>query len=290
MGLLFDRIVRVTFGKPGTEGTRVSGLYVQFDIEKTSESNPNKGSIQIFNLNPTSIGVLQQKGNIVRLEAGYAQVPEELFLGDVSKASSAKQGPNIITTIEVGDSRKKFQEKRINITLGPGATEKQAVESLARAFEVGVGAIKGVTEKIFQQGITLEGPVKDKLDEVIGKMGLEWSIQDGALQILPPDTPSETLGILLTPETGLIEAPAKREKGIEFKALLRVALKPGVSVEIRSRFISGFFKIRKAKYIGDNRGGSFEVNCEAVEVESGAQLTSEATTLNVPTLAVEGFA
>lgn len=290
MGLLFQRTVRVSFGLANEPFTVVNGLFTQFDIEKTSEKTPNKVRIQISNLNETSRSTLEQKDVFVRLEAGYQNQLDELFIGNLTKGSSERTGHDWVTTLEAGDGSKKFKAAQVNTTLGPGANTKQVLETLAKALDIGIGTIKGVIDSdIFQNGITLTGNVVDRIDEITDKMGLEWSIQDEKLQVLPPDVPSEALGIILTPETGLIGSPIRREeansggKFLEFRSLLRARIKPGVAVQIQSREVDGFFKIRKAQYAGDNRKGPFEVKCEAKEVPSGAILISQS--LNVGSVA-----
>lgn len=290
MGVLYKRITRVSFGIPGQTFTVVTGLFTQFEVEKTSEKTPNKISIKITNLNETSRATLEEKNVIVRLDAGYQGQPDELFTGNLSKGSSERSGHDWITTLEAGDGRKAFKEAQVNKTLGPGANSKQVLEVLAAALGKGIGAIKGVLDtNIYQNGITLTGDVETRLDEVTDKMGLEWSIQDDKLQILPPDVPSEELGILLTPNTGLIGTPVEREesktggKFIEFTALLRAQIKPGVSLQIQSRDVDGVFKIRKGIYSGDNRKGPFEVRCEAKEIPTGALQSSQL--LNIGSIA-----
>lgn len=290
MGLLFKRITRVSFGLTGQPFTVVTGLFTQFDVEKTSEKTPNKVRIQITNLNETSRSTLENKDVIVRLDAGYQGQPDELFTGNITKGSSERAGNSWITTIEAGDGGNAFKNAQVNTTLGPGANTKQVIETLAAALGKGLGAIKGIIDTdIFQNGITLTGDVEQRLDEVTDKLGLEWSIQDDKLQILPPDEPSEEIGILLTPDTGLIGSPVTREeakgggKFLEFNALLRAQIKPGVSLQIVSRDVNGFFKIRKAHFAGDNRKGPFNVSCEAKEVPSGVLQSSQL--LNVGAIA-----
>lgn len=279
--LLFNRNIRVTFGKVGQTLTRVSDLFIQFDLEKNSESEPNKGAIQINNLNRDSRALLQAQDVSVLLEVGYAGIYDKLAVGQISRAPTERSRMETVTKIEFEDGRKQYTEARINTSFAPGVTTKQVLESLASELKVGIGTIKGTIEEAFQNGLTLSTNVRAALDDITGKMGVEWSIQDNNLQILPRNTPSELLGILLTPETGLVESPIEREdakkggKFIEFKSLMRAQLKPGVAVEIQSRETSGFFKIRKARYQGDNRKGPFHVSCEAVEVESGAIQSSD---------------
>ena len=235
MGLLFQRSIRVSFGLANQPFTVVTGLFMQFDVEKTSEKTPNRVRIQITNLNETSRSTLEQKNVIVRLEAGYQNQLDELFIGNISKGSSERGGHDWVTSIEAGDGEKAFGTAQVNTTLGPGANTKQVLETLAAALGKGIGSIKGVLDTdIFQNGITLTGDVSQRIDEITDKMGLEWSIQDDKLQVLPPDVPSEELGIILTPETGLIGSPVRREeakkggKFLEFNALLRAQIKPGV--------------------------------------------------------------
>lgn len=290
MGLLFQRSIRVSFGLADQPFTVVKGLFMQFDVEKTSEKTPNRVRIQITNLNETSRSTLEQKNVIVRLEAGYQNQLDELFIGNISRGSSERGGHDWVTSIEAGDGEKAFGAAQVNTTLGPGANTKQVLETLATALGKGIGSIKGVLDTdIFQNGITLTGDVSQRIDEITDKMGLEWSIQDDKLQVLPPDVPSEEIGIILTPETGLIGSPVRREeakkggKFLEFNALLRAQIKPGISLRIQSREVDGFFKIRKAQYSGDNRKGPFNVKCEAKEVPSGGIQTSQV--LNIGSVA-----
>lgn len=290
MGLLYDRIVRTSFGVRGEPFTVVDKLFTQFEVEKTSEKFPNRVRIQIANLNETSRATLQRRDVIVKLDAGYQGQPDELFLGNISKAASVRNGRDWITTIEAGDGQNAFKSQ-INRSLGPGATGQQVVEELAGALRATVGVVKGISDEIFQNGIVLSGDVEKRLDEITQKMGVEWSIQDEKLTILPPDQPSEELGIVLAPETGLIGTPFEREdkdgagKFLEFRSLLRAQIRPGVSVRVNSEEVDGFFKIRKATYTGDNRKGPFEVLCEGKEVPSGAIEGSQQLNVNIGAIA-----
>lgn len=270
MGLLFDRTVQVDFGRLGQEGTRVTNLFVEFDIEKTSESNPSKGTVSIFNLNETRRSQLQDENLVVRLFAGYQGIPELIFDADISKAISNRSGNDIVTKIECGDGQSQFANANINKTFDAGIDTKKVLEELASELKVGIGTIKGVIQGKFQNGITLTGSVRDRLDEVTAKMGVEWSIQDRALVVLPQDEPASVSGVLLNQDTGLIGQPAKTEEGIEFVSLLRAAIKPSVAVQIQSRVFNGFVKIRKARYVGNNRTGPFEVRCEGKIIEGAA--------------------
>ncbi|MEE8299291.1 MAG: hypothetical protein V3R67_07925 [Thermodesulfobacteriota bacterium] len=283
MGLLFDRKIQVSFGKAGDLGTRVKNLFIQFDIKKNSEPSPNKGTITIYNLNEVSRAALQSKDMAALLEIGYESfdLVEELASGKIHKAVSMQQGKDWITIIDFGDGLKNLSEASINVSFAPGATGKQVLSSLVKNLGAGVGAIKGLVDVTFQNGLIASGPVKHEIDKIADLMGLEWSIQDGNFQILPRLVPSEKSTILLSPETGLQGSPTQREdakkggKYLEFVAKPRAIIKPGNAVQILSREIDGFYKIRTARFRGDNRTGPFEMLCEAVEIASGATLPNE---------------
>jgi len=311
MGLLYGRSTRVSFGRvtvvqsptatniTSEPFTVINNLFTQFEVVKTSEKNANTVRINIHNLNQTSRSTLESPtkvtkdgsttttvNTVIRLEAGYKEDIAQIFIGNVVKAASSKQGTEFVTSIEAGDGSQALKSSQINKTLGAGATTKQVVQELASALGKGIGAVKGIVDDVFQNGITLTGDVTQRLDEITNKMNLEWSIQDDKLQILPPDEPSENSGLLITPDTGLIGSPVEREdsktgaKFLEFTSLLRGSVKPGVSIQLQSRDFNGFFKVRKVTFSGDNRKGPFYMDCEAKEVPSGAVQSNQLLTLS----------
>lgn len=284
MSLLFDRSVAISFGKPKEVGVLFRDLFIKFKIVMSSEPKPNTGEILIYNLNQTTRSILQKekKGLVVRLETGYKNILEELYFGDISNVFVSKEGPDIITKLVTGSGRRAYQGGKINQSFAAGTTTKTVVEALVLALDVGIGAIKGVTDESFQHGLTISGPIKDKLNEITKKMGLEWSIQNNSLQILPPDVPSEILGLVINERTGMIGKPVEREqdeklkgKTIEFQSLIRTKLQPGVAVKIESKDIDGFFKIRKSTFEGDSRTGPFMVTCECSEINTANNVPNQ---------------
>ena len=101
MSLLWDKKAVLSFGPKGVKGVKVSGLRIIFDIEKTSGSNPNTGKIQVYNLNETSVGTLKTNENLSAiLEVGYGDNLEQLFIGDIQRSFTQRNGPDFITTME----------------------------------------------------------------------------------------------------------------------------------------------------------------------------------------------
>jgi len=98
------------------------------------------------------------------------------------------------------------------------------------------------------------------MDRVCASYGLEWSVQDGALQILERGTAIDGKTVVkLTPETGLKGSPSVDSKGVlQFECLLNPLLKPGCVVVVESMFVRGGFRLTDVKHEGDTSGGDWK--------------------------------
>lgn len=266
MSLLWDRKAAVTFGVKGEAGTKVTGLRITFSIEKTMESNANIAKITIFNLNETHRGILEnEKDLLVILEVGYGNEISQLFIGDITKAASVNDGKNWITDILAGDGDQELKDATLDKSYKAGTSIKTVIDDSVKAIKdsgkIVDGVIQGIKDEVYQNGLSVSGLAKNILDDLVGKQGdLEWSIQDNEIQILPELEDTGELATVLSPQTGLIGSPIRREKGIEFAALIvTTKMRPGKVVKIESRDLSGLFKIRKAVYKGDTSAGEWSI-------------------------------
>ena len=294
---LFGRVATLDIGVPGEQGKRIrsfyidestrvvtDGLRITFSIEKTSESTPNKASIEVYNLAPDTIALLKKKKCRVTLSAGYglirnqnASSAELLFKGDTAKSYTKKSGQDLITTIEVGDGLTAFQSTKINESFSEGVTGTTIVDRVTSAMGLSKGEISGLSGINFSGGFVASGNARDTLDDVAEKGDLEWSIQDDAIQMLPINGFTKLEAIKLTSDTGLIGSPNKtgfnnssnkkgKSDGVEFVSLLQPGLVPGRRVQILSKFVEGVFVVRKTKFHGDTKSGPWFSECEALPV------------------------
>ncbi len=272
MAFLFKRRATLVFGKEGEEVPEISGLRIKFEIEKTSESNANTAKIQIFNMNPTNRGRLQENNLVVILKAGYSGIDEEpleeiIFKGNISKTQTIKQGADYVSTIECGDGEKALLEKHLDKSFESGTTMQAMINELKTALGVTVANIKDITSEQLVNGGAVSGKVKDILDNLTQRMGLTWSIQDEELHIQSPTTVNQTQAVLVSAQTGLISEPIKREAGIEVLTFLNPKLRPNRTIKIESdKLDSGesFFRIRKLNFRGDTKEGDWMAKVEAI--------------------------
>lgn len=269
--ILYNRTAKLKVGVLGQEGKDFTGLRVKFNVVKTSEANANTSKISVFNLNPDSRSFMEQQNLVAVLEVGYEPPGFDPFTGIIAvgdikrgKVKNERQTTDWVTSIEMGDGEKALQEIFFNQAFEKGASVSKVIRDVASSFGKPVNTIVGLEDKTYKSSLNLSGASKDILTTLTSEVGLEWSIQDDEVQILPPEGSTTDEVLLLSPLTGLISSPIKREKGIEFTGLINPQVRPGRRVFIESRDISGEFRVRKVTFDGDTLEGDWKMMVEAV--------------------------
>lgn len=275
----FGRLCEVNVG-----GLRVESLRVGFTIEKTTKREPNTCEIAVYNLSRTHREALEtgygkarvpgtkRKAIPVRLAAGYqGNGMSLLFYGQLREVFSRPESDGSwVTVLRSGDGDR---ATRARATFGfrPGVSISRVVESLAGEMGIGLGnagkqlavaQLVGLGATI-GRGATFEGAAPEQLDALLRSAGYEWSIQDNTLQVVPIGKSLDALGVVLSPQTGLVDVPTIDEKGnLQARALLLPGLVPGRRVKVRSSTIRGVWRLEKVRYVGDTFGQDWVAEIE----------------------------
>ena len=260
-----------------------------FTIEKTTTPNPNKSKISIYNISQDSRNFLEQENMIVFLKAGFNNEPKNIFLGEILRREASRKGPDIIYTLELGDTEKIISQAFLSISLGPGATNVQVLNLAAAKLGLSISILKGITVKTFVHGYSENKLAADIITEQTKNIGLEWNIQDGELRILPRDQTDGEEAVVISKETGLIGFVTKTQAGIKFKSLLNADIRPGRATQVISSQFQGqtgpsanllasasliksgdITKCRRVIFTGDTREGKWEADVETIVTRTGA--------------------
>lgn len=269
MPVLFNRKYKLEIISKEGELLRFSLLKIDFDFEKTFGDASNKGRLAIYNLSPDTRGRLQE-GAIVKLFAGYQDDPGLAFRGKVSTFRTEKDGPNLITELELADGLE-IDEVIINRTFGPDATAEEIFNAMVQDLvKEGTETVNGATEflakfgkQILNGGFSFSGMMKDGLRNMAGGMGADLDIQDNTIRLLEKGKALNEDAVLLSSTTGLIGIPEELENGgLRVKSLLNGEIKPGRAIDVRSRFKTGQFIVETAKYKGDTFGNDWSVTAD----------------------------
>lgn len=273
--LLYNRYVSVAFGFPGEQFTQVDNLRVKFVVEKTSQAAPNKAKIEVYNLSKDSRSLAERGSRtspvVLRLVAGYGSNAKVLFVGDIAWVISETSGPDIITTFEIGDGEAAYQLANINKSYEEGVSLKDVFGDVINSFGKAVKDLRELKVEKVLNGLTLSGKSRDVMDDLTAKQGLEWSIQNDAVQITRQGGATPEQAILLTSKTGLIGIPKKKKKelGITVTSLLQPDLTPGRRIVVESRDINGAYRVRRVVHKGDNFATDWYSDVEAEELGTG---------------------
>jgi len=272
----WGRTVRLVCGQPGEVGRGWSDLRINASIKKTDSKKPDKGTIQLYNLNEDSRGFMQNDGNVVILSAGYGEA-EVIFTGDVDEVTNIKDGRDWITEIEAADGRRSYQGGSLFQTFDPPLTSQTLITRIATAMGLGIANIPASMPVIdYLQGYTIAGPARDALDEIAESTGTKWSIQDGELIFTLEGEGLDQQAFLVTPESGLVGTPEKTKKGLKISMLLNGKVKPRRPVAVKSRDFDGFVIPKTVEHQLDTGFETdFYTNVEAIETGITASSVTE---------------
>jgi hypothetical protein len=250
----------------------VSDLDMSFTVEKTLKPEPNTCELNIWNLNEehrAQLESLRPKKNAlvgipVKIEAGYDAATSLIWLGDLRTVESVKIDADWLTTLGCGDGEKAIKNARVNLSFNVGARVDTVLRGLAKAMGVGLGntelfaarlLLSSLGAQIASQGLVVSGSAADQLTAWCRTLGLEWSIQDGALMFLEFGEPLPTQVLLLSPSTGLIGSPTVDNEGqLTVTMLMIPGVMPGSFLVLNSDRIKGNYRVISTKHTGDTFG------------------------------------
>jgi hypothetical protein len=150
-----------------------------------------------------------------------------------------------------------------------------------------------VPDRVWEHGFSFYGAAITALHKVVQGTGLEWSIQNGELQVVKSRGTTARTAVVLSAGTGLIGYPERTRLGAREKArvkdkasgdsknivsaaqqqdgwrvstLLLPEINPGDLVKLESRSVTGFFRAEQVKHTGDWGGsGDWLTDLELVD-------------------------
>lgn len=270
----FGRVVRVQVGE-----LDVSGLDVEFSIKRTLASG-HAGScdLKIYNLSEShrrEITAAPRRTTYVAVDAGYeSSGVSRLFTGDLRKAVPSLESPTWTLDVSAGDGDHAIRTARVNRSFAAGSSLSDVVGHIARAMGVGIGNAAEVVRGAgfaagggaFTDGTVARGLASAELSRLCASAHLQWSIQNGNLELLPIGGTLQRTAILLGPDSGMVGSPKiinPRRRVIEVTALIQAGLVPGQAIVVRSKVIEGTFRITEATYKGSLFGPEFYVTMTA---------------------------
>lgn len=292
MSTNFNRQVKLVLSKGGV-GIDVSEQRIVFSVKKDNSETPNSAEIKVYNLSADTQARIRAEYDTVSLQAGYEGNFGLIFTGSVKQfGTGIENSTDSFLHIFSGDGDEGYNFGVINASFGAGQTNRQLTDVASKALGVNVGEI-GLSDAKSVRGRAVFGMARKVMRDLAKSNNADWSIQDGAIQVLGTNTPaSGGLAYVLNSNTGLIGTPEQTNDGIKAQCLLNPALKIGSAVQINEASIKlaspvqttaksagkdktpavisadGFYKVIEVSFAGDTRGREWYSNIVCLDLDA----------------------
>ncbi len=273
MSVLKNRKLALQIDTIQIEGVTAPGLHVVAKVTRSLKVSANSATISVFNLNQAHRSALTKVATpTVALTAGFENQLTRVFFGQaIHVLHERKDRATILTTVTTTDGGGAGQKGRLNVSFPKGAKAGDVLEAMVKAIGIKPGNLKQAKDKlnsgkgasIYAEGACVSGHALTEISALCRSCGFEWSIQDGALQLLDAGRALDSAAIVLD-RTLLIGTPSISNKGIvEGTTYLQKDFTPGRQVQIAHPFVSGVFRLEKCEYNLDSHGEEWTVRFEA---------------------------
>jgi Baseplate hub gp41 len=305
------RVCKLVVGAGGT-GLDLSELRISFEIIKTIEAAPNTATIKVYNLTREHNDTINEVYKDIFLTAGYQDNSAQIFAGNIQFVSHYREQTDYITEITAGDGDRDYRLAYVNETLAAGSTDQQAVDICCAAMnktQKGTVQLKGGA---YLRAKPLCGHARDILTQIARTNGCNWSIQDGTLQMVHSNSMLSGEAIVISAETGLLEAAERNDKGIAAKCMLNPQIVINGAVHLDNSAIilkqkktktlgkqkqnaapvqtnkDGIYKVIKLTHRGDNRDNEWCTEVECIGL--GQPVPASRSAIQSGAVPVTGFA
>lgn len=254
--MIFGRVARVWIGSLLLEDLRVS-----FRVERTGGREPDRAEVTVSGVDESLLSLVQETSAEVRLEAGYETgIPVlPLFDGNPTRGESRFRSDGVESELRfvLRAAGERFRRETVSLDLRGNTSSADVLSRLASVL--GLPLANTTTAVPFPRGYQYRGSLDQLLGRLGGALGGDVRIEDGQLVAVPRGTPIvETALVLSTLLRNTLSVEAA-DDGVRVTSLLDPRVKPGRTVQVRSRDVDGLFVVRTAQYDGDTHGGEFFV-------------------------------
>lgn len=257
---------------------------ITFDCSHTNESTPNDAVIQILNMSSAVQRELFQEGKRVEIEAGYwpqngTRDTGIIFKGQIrSVRTYVDNGVDVVSELKFGDSDDAANVRRLRKVMPAGTTHGEIVAAAVAAMEadgVTAGDLR-VPQYVEARPVTIDRPAWREIEDICHQHDLIWSIQDGVLNVYPADKPLRDKALILTPHSGVLDAPEFTHDGVELKTMLLHFLRPGDTFKLSNPYVTTRapekYRVEEINFAGSNQGSDFGATIKAKVMDTSGKV------------------
>ena len=243
-----------------------------FDIPFDDDLEPNEATITIYNLSDETVAKIKRNDQIT-VTAGYGDDTGIIFAGRISSALTYWQGNDRITNITALDTHNLEDVELEDISYGAGTKASTVLKDLLAKLNLPVAVIRIRRDYTYEDKVNVTGNLFDNIKKYSEVCGISTYINQGKIYsryVKDGDNISFTVSV----DTGMIDDPQVFEEeqvaedfketivGYEVKMLLQHRMTTAAKFNIKSRNVSGQFRVRSGSHSYD--GSSMITTVEVI--------------------------
>lgn len=268
------RAAQRVFKNPG-------GLDFTWSVERKLSKEPDIGSVKIANMNPAEIRaareMFRQAQGLVEgaaitaikgaLYQGFDGVTQLLMHADVYDIVEDDRSSRSTTWTEfkLGDGMLGLRDGVVKESMGGvdlntmyGIIKNSMnLTDSAEAKAVFAEKYTGARVAQFNDGVIMQGPSRELLNELCGLLKVRWTITNGKLELVPIGRTIPGQAIVLAPNSGLLTYSTSSDGTISCSAHSLPAAVPGRQIFVRDEYGRDVgevaYRIEHVRFSGDSR-------------------------------------
>ena len=212
---------------------------------------PDTGDVTLYNLSPDTINSLRA-GVPITIRAGYGSDIGNIFTGTIEEVSSRRGIPDTETRLLVVDGSSRYLRYPIHTLFSGWRSGRRIIYDGLSWAKTPAIFHPDCADKMYRD-YSLSGTMSSETRPLLADIGATGHIYDGKMYIHPIKTP--VFGtVIIGAKNGVLEQPLPikdaetGERGYSVKTLLFHQLRPGGSIDLTIRDVTGKFIIRKITY------------------------------------------
>lgn len=252
---------------------------ITFNCKLSNDPSANNARATLFNLEDTVVDYLSANANnnlVCVLKAGdNEQGIGRIFVGTVTNVKDNFMADTRRTELTIGDGSVNIKNAFTVRSYPRNTPKSKIIKDLGDDMRLPTTTLGEVEGKTLTP-ISLYGNTHKILSEELPKLGFNFSIQKGGLNVTKVNTRKEVEVSYITEDTGLIgrvvtyiddnkSSPLKKDQNseaISFTCLLDYSLAPDETIYVKDRDFDGAYKVTNVTFDGDYEGNSW--TCQVI--------------------------
>ena len=266
MPRLFKRVLQVDVGAGGRGLSFGGRTFVKVEITKYLSATPDKGAIQMYNLDETRESFFKEPGARLRLTGGFIEQNGIIYDGLIQKVERDRLGNDRIATLTLSADVFETQNTLINRSYSGEVPVRQIVADLMGDAQANYIGLETIPVLASLENFAYIGRLQGALTKILAPLRIAFFEDLGRYRFSMRGQGATHEAFVLGVPSGLSGTPSITEKGVKFTSRLNGLITIGGVVKIESEVIAesvrageytGFFKTIQLTHRGDNRDGEF---------------------------------